>query len=194
MAQVSCLHSLSDGRRFIFQHRRWSSYNNNEAATNPAIALRLQTQPLVGQVVALGSRNMTTISPILACGSLNLDAGTAALIYFVLGGWLLSFVLAFANPLLIAFLSLRPRYKATHYAIYAVNLGSGLFLISWASKSIHSDAFWILLFGIPILAISHFIALLWILRQTRRRKQTTNAAPTVKLTAKSPPPSAMKFF
>jgi hypothetical protein len=115
---------------------------------------------------------MSTISPVLACSSMHFSAGDVALIYSLLGGWLASIVLALVTPFVICFLHSSTSVKVTHFAIYAVYVGSGLVVFIRGLSRLQSEAWVIPIYGVPILAVSHFIALLWIRRQIRLRKAT----------------------
>jgi len=117
---------------------------------------------------------MSTVSPMLACGSMHFTAGDLALIYSVLGGWLASLVLAFVNPCLVCFSDASTRSKSAHLMIWAVYVGSGLVVWMSGLASMQSPAWLIPIFGVPILAIAHFVALLWTRRQIRLKRQTTN--------------------
>jgi hypothetical protein len=114
---------------------------------------------------------MSTVSPILACGSMHITAGDLALIYSVLGGWLASLVLAFVNPCLICFWDVSTRSKSAHLLIWAVYVGSGLVVWVRGLGGMQSQAWSIPVFGVPILAISHLVVLLWTRRQIRLKKK-----------------------
>jgi len=101
---------------------------------------------------------------MLACGSMHFSAGDLALIYSLLGGWLVSFVLAFLNPCLICSLNISGRSQFTHFLVWAIYVGSGLALFLGGLNG-KSEAWAIPVLGVPIFAISHFIALLWIRRE-----------------------------
>ena len=107
---------------------------------------------------------------------MHFSAGDVALIYSLLGGWLASCVLAFLTPWMICFLRISTYSKVTHFMIYAVYVGPGLVLFVRGLGRLQSE-FWVIpIYGVPVLAVSHCIALLWIRRQTRLRKETPNDA------------------
>ncbi len=103
---------------------------------------------------------------------MHFTAGVVVLIYSILGGWLASLVLAFVNPLVIGFLDTSTRSKSAHFAIWAVYVLSGLAVWLRGLNVMKSAAWLIPIFGVPILAISHFTVLLLTRRQIRLRKQT----------------------
>ena len=117
---------------------------------------------------------MPTLAPMLACGSLHFSAGDIALIYTMLGGWLASLILAFVNPFMIGLMDTTTRAKTAHFVVWGVYVISGLTVWVRGLGGMQSEAWLIPVFGVPILAISHFGVLLWTRRMIRLRKQATN--------------------
>jgi len=124
----------------------------------------------VGRVAELVSFGvMSTISPVLACGSMHFSTGDLAVIYSVVGSWLIGCVLAFANLCLITVLDTATRVKIAHlvffsfYAFCAFGLFTGWFgnLSAWYPL--------IPIFGVPVLVILHFSFLLWLRKRLRRK-------------------------
>ena len=105
-------------------------------------------------------------TPLLACGSFHIGPGTAALIFALVGGWFVSAGLAIVNPLLIASLRIRTGRAMVHGAVYTAYVAPGLALFT-AHQGMDGRAVGMMIIGVPVLAISHFIILLWLRRQQR---------------------------
>src|SRR5437899_5225739 len=108
---------------------------------------------------------MTTISPVLACGSMSFGAGVDALISSVVCGWLVSCILVVVNLCLITFLRASTRFKVTNVGVFSVYGICAFALFAGWFGDVFSPAIFFPVFGIPVLVISHFAYLLW----TRRR-------------------------
>ena len=107
---------------------------------------------------------------------MHFSAVDIALIYSVVIGWWASFALALVNPCLICFSQTSTRSRFTHWVIWAVYVGSGLTVYVPGLGRLQSATWVIPIYGVPILAVSHFVALLWARRQSRLKKLTTNDA------------------
>jgi hypothetical protein len=143
---------------------------------------------------------ITTIS-MLACGDMNihLSAGENALIISVISGWVISIVLAIVNLCLIIVLDSSSRFKVTNIGfllIYAY-LAFALFSVfSGRLMNIFSSSSWaipVLIFGIPVLVIGHFVYLFFVRRKPLGKQhlegKPTNRSPVAEQPQAIQPPS-----
>src|SRR6266705_1363430 len=115
---------------------------------------------------------MIAASPILACGSMHFTAGQSALIYTFIGAWLASFILAFVNPLLVAFMQASTRFRWINAAIFSAYAIAALTLFSSGFGGVTDSAIVFPIFGVPASTISHFCYLLWMRRRLRIERAT----------------------
>jgi hypothetical protein len=106
----------------------------------------------------------------------QLSAFDEACLVFLFFGWWASYALAFLNPYYIYCLRVGTRSKFHHMVFWAVYVGAGLALgvhgFEWGK---HSEAWLIPVFGVPILAISHFAVLAFLLVRARIQTRLKNA-------------------
>lgn len=107
---------------------------------------------------------------------MHFSAGEAAIIYYVLGGWIASIALAIVNPYLICFLDAEPRPQAAHLCVWGIYVGAGVAVLIRGLGDMQNKAWLIPVFGVPALAISHFVTLLWMHRKLRQKRRKTNGS------------------
>lgn len=101
---------------------------------------------------------------MLACG-FHFSPGDIALFYALLGGWLSSPLWAIGSLFIIALTNMSTRATFAHGTIWALYVVSGLTVATRGLNGMQGVAWAIPIFGVPILAISHFLVLV----RTRRR-------------------------
>lgn len=89
----------------------------------------------------------------------NFSAGDMALIYSVIGAWVISFVLAFVNLFLIAVLDASTRFKVVNVLVISVYVISAFVLFTGGFGDFSGSAILFAIFGIPVLVIAHFVFL-----------------------------------
>jgi|SRR5947209_418596 len=107
----------------------------------------------------------TIFSPILGCGSMHFSAADNVLIFSVIGGWLISAVLALVNLCLITVIGMNLRSMMAHFGFLFLYVISGFTLFDGWFGDATSWHILVPVCGIPILVISHFVQLL----RTRRK-------------------------
>ncbi len=122
---------------------------------------------------------------MLACGAgmRNMSSGQFALLLAFLASWGITYLLTVINPILIWRLNAGKKFKLWNLGFYGLNLvfGGYLFLSLWRvipnPPAITPE--WLqelfgrfLIFGIPVMAISHFVFLFstWLKLRVPRRK------------------------
>ena len=128
--------------------------------------------------------------PILACGSMDFGPGFDALILFILGLWLMAFILYFLN---LARILMHPdvRFRSIHggvflvYTFLAIGAYTSIFGYANMLGTAVVQVMAILIFLIPILVIGHFIFLVLERRKRRKHQQIIESLPS------SPPPSEL---
>ena len=121
-------------------------------------------------------------NPMLACGSIDLGPGFRALVYFVIGLWIVTFVLFSMNLRLTFFTKNSSSFKIVNVQILSVYtiLGIGLFVFgnSMAQDNLGFTIGCALVFLIPLMVMVHFICLLVSVRRRRRRLESVPVADT----------------
>jgi hypothetical protein len=102
---------------------------------------------------------MIIASPMLACSSMHLSAGFLALLYSVIGIWVISFVLALVNLCLIAALNSSARFKVVNVLVFSIYVILAFVLCTGGFGDFSGSAILFAIFGIPVLVIAHFVFL-----------------------------------
>ena len=110
---------------------------------------------------------MINPTPIIACGPI-LSPNDVAIVFIVIGAWLLSFILVFVNLSLINVSEAGPKFKLINVAVFFVYFVTGLIVV-WGGFG-QSNILIIGVPAVPILSISHFVYLFLNWKRQRRLK------------------------
>jgi len=103
---------------------------------------------------------------------MKFSARDSAIIYSVLGGWLIGCILAIVNLCLISVLG-STRFKIYNFGFFALYSVSAFGLFAgWFGDALSTSVIPVIpIIGVPVFAVFHFFYLLWMRRAFRLRRK-----------------------
>lgn len=121
---------------------------------------------------------MTTVAPMLACGSLRFTTGDSILILSTLGLWLAAFILGGINFGLIFRSGKSKRFAFLHFCLTWVYIVPFLLLANGHLNLINSNVVIVAIYAIPGMTIAHFAYLFSGWRKERKLREQRDASAT----------------
>jgi hypothetical protein len=119
---------------------------------------------------------MKSLTPILACGSMDLGPGFTVMLLSCAAIWLAGIVLGFINLFLIGSLKGSVQFTIINIGIFFIYAASAIAL--FAGMFDETSLIVAPIFGVPIVSISHFVYLLCVRRRLGKQKTVENRGET----------------